>query len=121
MYAHLFKPLYLVTLFKNSKSLFRSQNLKEQIQSLTNEHKATLQDLNKELKDFKDAIDEQRQQVQKEAEQRINVQERLREAEIYIEELKAKNTEIENSRPNPGTSYKLQYLTVNLKPNFACK
>ncbi|XP_026326410.1 cingulin-like [Hyposmocoma kahamanoa] len=77
------------------------QNVKEQIQTMTIEHKANVQELNKELKDLKNAIEEQRQNVQKETEQRINVQEKLKEAEKYIEELKAKNSELENCRPNP--------------------
>lgn len=62
--------------------------------------------MNKELKDLKITIDEQRQQVQKETEQRSNVLERLKEAEKYIDELKAKNNELENSRPNPGIRVK---------------
>lgn len=69
---------------------------------MTIEHKATVQELIKELKDLKNTMEEQRQHIQKETEQRTNVQERLKEAEKYIEELKAKNTELENSRPNPG-------------------
>lgn len=78
------------------------QNVKEQIQTMTIDHKANVQELNKELKDLKNAIEEQRQNVQKETEQRINVQEKLKEAEKYIEELKAKNSELDNCRPNPG-------------------
>lgn len=70
---------------------------------MNNEIKSTVQELNKELKDLKNTIDEQRLQVQKETEQRINVQDRLKDADKYIEELKAKNSELENARPNPGT------------------
>lgn len=72
------------------------------MQTMTIEHKATVQELIKELKDLKNTMEEQRQHLQNETEQRTNVQERLKESEKYIEELKAKNTELENSRPNPG-------------------
>lgn len=72
------------------------------MQAMTTDHKAIVQELTKELKDLKNAIEEQRQQVQKETKQKSDVEERLKEAEKYIEELKTKNTELENSRPNPG-------------------
>lgn len=86
---------------------------------MTTEHKAIVQELTKELKDLKNAIEEQRQQVQKETEQKSDVQERLKEAEKYIEELKAKNTELENSRPNPGTRQEFA-ISTEIKLNFGC-
>lgn len=93
-------------LYYNSKRFFRTQDLKEQIESLTNVNKATIHELNKELKDLKSTIDEQRKQLQHETEQRKHVQERLKETEKYIEELKVKNAELENSQPNPGKGKK---------------
>lgn len=89
------------------------------MQTSTNEYKATIQELNNQLKDFKNAIEEQRQQVQKESDQRANFQERLKDAEKFIEELKAKNNELENSRPNPGTGYK-SAISIIIKSSLSC-
>lgn len=57
-------------------------------------------------------MDEHRKQVQKENEQKTHFQERFEEAEKYIEELKAKNLELENLRPNPGNITIKTFLSV---------
>ncbi|XP_049865476.1 uncharacterized protein LOC126366410 [Pectinophora gossypiella] len=77
------------------------QTLKEQIETATAQHKAAIQELNKEIKELKTALEEQRKVTQNEMEVRKALEESLAESHNIMEDLKAKNTELENSRPNP--------------------
>ncbi|CAH2091841.1 unnamed protein product [Euphydryas editha] len=76
-------------------------NLKEQIQSMTTQHKSEIQDFNKKLKEMTSVIEEQKHISQRETEQKVNLETLVRESQSAIEELKAKITELENSKPNP--------------------
>lgn len=76
--------------------------MKEQIQSMTTQHKSEIQDFNRKLKDMTSLLEEQKQISQRESEQKVNLETLLRESQGAIEELKAKITELENSKPNPG-------------------
>lgn len=76
--------------------------MKEQIQSMTTQHKSEIQEFNRKLKDMTSVLEEQKQISQRESEQKVNLETLLRESQSAIEELKAKITELENSKPNPG-------------------
>lgn len=76
--------------------------MKEQIQSMTTQHKSEIQEFNRKLKDMTFVLEEQKQISQRESEQKVNLETLLRESQSAIEELKAKITELENSKPNPG-------------------
>lgn len=76
--------------------------MKEQIQSMTTQHKSEIQEFNRKLKDMTSVLEEQKQFSQRESEQKVNLETLLRESQSAIEELKAKITELENSKPNPG-------------------
>ncbi|XP_063823515.1 myosin-3-like isoform X2 [Ostrinia nubilalis] len=75
--------------------------LKEQIDTMIAQHKATVQDLTNQLKDVKTVLEEQKRMTQHEIDQKQALQVSLTESQNTIEELKAKITELENSRPNP--------------------
>lgn len=76
--------------------------MKEQIQSMTTQHKSEIQEFNRKLKDMTFVLEEQKQISQRESEQKVNLETLLRESQSAIEDLKAKITELENSKPNPG-------------------
>ncbi|XP_045459861.1 paramyosin-like [Melitaea cinxia] len=76
-------------------------DLKEQIQSMTTQHKSEIQEFNRKLKDMTSVLEEQKQISQRESEQKQHLETILRESQSAIEELKAKITELENSKPNP--------------------
>lgn len=76
--------------------------MNEQIQSMTTQHKSEIQEFNRKLKDMTSVLEEQKQISQRESEQKENLETLLRESQSAIEELKAKITELENSKPNPG-------------------
>ncbi|KAL0883793.1 hypothetical protein ABMA27_015885 [Loxostege sticticalis] len=75
--------------------------LKEQIDTMNAQHKSTVQDLTNQLKDVKTVLEEQKRMTQQEIDQKQALQASLAESENTIEQLKAKITELENSRPNP--------------------
>ncbi|XP_050362802.1 myosin-9-like isoform X2 [Nymphalis io] len=75
-------------------------SLKEQIQSMTMQHKTEVQELNNKLKEVMTALDEERHLSQRETEQKHNLERSLKESQSIIEELKTKITELEN-RQNP--------------------
>lgn len=78
------------------------QDLKHQIENLTTQHKAAIQELTLQLKDFKANLEEQRKLTQKEIELKEAAEAALVESQNNIEELKAKITEMENTKPNPN-------------------
>lgn len=80
----------------------RVAELKEQIDTMNAQHKSTVQDLTNQLKDVKTVLEEQKRMTQQEIDQKQALQASLAESENTIEQLKAKITELENSRPNPG-------------------
>lgn len=69
---------------------------------MTTQHKSEIQEFNRKLKDMTSVLEEQKQISQRESEQKENLETLLRESQSAIEELKAKITELENSKPNPG-------------------
>lgn len=82
---------------------YRIQDLKQQIETLTAQHKTAIHELTNQLKEFKTNLDEQRKITQREIELKEAAEAALIESHNNIEELKAKITELENSRPNPGS------------------
>lgn len=82
--------------------LSRVIDLKENIETLTTQHKAAIQELTSELKDMKTAFDEHNRASQKETSLKEAVELALAESQNIIDDLKTKVTELENSRPNPG-------------------
>ncbi|XP_035431480.2 ribosome-binding protein 1 isoform X3 [Spodoptera frugiperda] len=77
------------------------QDLKLQIETVTAQNKTTIHDLTNQLKEFKTNLEEQRKVTQKEIELKEAAEAALLESQNNIEELKAKITELENSRPDP--------------------
>ncbi|KAG6453818.1 hypothetical protein O3G_MSEX008339 [Manduca sexta] len=75
--------------------------LKEEIAILTNQHKATTQGLNNQIKEARKALENEHEQTQKQISINESAQALLEERESKIKELQAKITELENSRPNP--------------------
>lgn len=82
--------------------MYRIQDLKLQIETVTAQNKTTIHDLTNQLKEFKTNLEEQRKVTQKEIELKEAAEAALLESQNNIEELKAKITELENSRPDPG-------------------
>ncbi|KAF9408804.1 hypothetical protein HW555_011646 [Spodoptera exigua] len=78
-----------------------TQDLKQQIETLTAQHKTAIHELTNQLKEFKNNLEEQCKVTQKEIQLKEAAEAALLESQNSIEELKAKVTELENSRPNP--------------------
>lgn len=76
--------------------------LKEQIQTMTLQHKSEVQDLRNKLKEMMDALEEQKKLTQNVTEQKQELETLLKESQNAVEELRAQVTELENSKPNPG-------------------
>jgi polyhydroxyalkanoate synthesis regulator phasin len=72
---------------------------------MTAQHKNAMQDLTNQFKEAKHALEEQKQLTRREKEQQEMLQATLGESRTTSEELRAKITELENSRPNPGKSF----------------
>lgn len=85
----------------------RVQELKEQIDTLNAQNKSTIQGLSCQLREVKNALEEQCQLTEEEAQAKKASEMALIQSQNTIEELKAKLVEIENSRPNPGTYKKI--------------
>lgn len=81
---------------------YRIQDLKQQIETLTAQHKAAIQEQTNQLKEVKSNLEEQRKITEKEIELKEAAEAAVTESIRNIEELKAKITELEISRPNPG-------------------
>ena len=64
---------------------------------MTSQHKTTVKELNKELKEVRTTLDDQRKLTQKETEFRKSIQERLLDAQKCIDELNAKNSELKEN------------------------
>ncbi|KAJ8726905.1 hypothetical protein PYW08_015302 [Mythimna loreyi] len=77
------------------------QDLKQQIENLTTQHKAAVHELTVQLKEFRKNLDEQRTINQKEIELKEAAESALQESQRNIEELKAKINELELNKPNP--------------------
>ncbi|XP_026746875.1 trichohyalin-like isoform X3 [Trichoplusia ni] len=77
------------------------QDLKQQIETLTAQHKAAIQEQASQLKELKNNLEEQRKITEKEIELKEAAEAVVTESIRNIEELKAKITELEISRPNP--------------------
>ncbi|CAH0397289.1 unnamed protein product [Chilo suppressalis] len=75
--------------------------LKEQIENMTNQHKSMVQELTNQIKELKHTLEDQKVIYQKETEQKQATQAALQDSQNIIEELRAKITELENSRVNP--------------------
>lgn len=82
------------------------------------QHKSTVQDLTNQLKDVKTVLEEQKRMTQQEIDQKQALQASLAESENTIEQLKAKITELENSRPNPGKNKKPTSIQLSLNVYF---
>ncbi|KAH9640629.1 hypothetical protein HF086_000573 [Spodoptera exigua] len=78
-----------------------TQDLKQQIETLTAQHKTAIHELTNQLKEFKNNLEEQCKVTQKEIQLKEAAEAALLESQNSIDELKAKITELENSRPNP--------------------
>lgn len=92
----------------------RVAELKEQIDTMNAQHKSTVQDLTNQLKDVKTVLEEQKRMTQQEIDQKQALQSSLAESENTIEQLKAKITELENSRPNPGKNKNPTSIQLNV-------
>ncbi|XP_031763483.2 uncharacterized protein LOC113523483 isoform X2 [Galleria mellonella] len=75
--------------------------LKEQIETMTAQHKNAVEDLTNQLKELKNSLEEHKKIIQKETELKQAAEASLIKSNNTIEELKAKIVEIEKSRPNP--------------------
>lgn len=69
---------------------------------MNTQHRSAIQELTNQLKVTKADYEEQRGVTEKEKEQKDTAKAALVESQNMIEDLKAKLTELENSRPNPG-------------------
>ncbi|XP_059060207.1 centromere-associated protein E-like [Achroia grisella] len=76
-------------------------NLKEQIETMTVQHKSTVEDLTNQLKELKNCLEEHKQMTEREIEIKQATKASLIESNSTIEELKTKLMEIEKNRPNP--------------------
>ncbi|XP_045489191.1 ribosome-binding protein 1-like isoform X2 [Pieris rapae] len=76
-------------------------DLKDQIKSLTAQHKSSVQDLNNQLKELNLALEAERETTQREVGFKNALQEELNESRNTIEELQAKIEEYERNKPNP--------------------
>ncbi|XP_052738120.1 forkhead-associated domain-containing protein 1-like [Bicyclus anynana] len=75
--------------------------LKEQIQSMTTQHKSEVQDLNNKLKELIGALEEQKNMTQRITEEKHEVEMSLMETQNTIEDLKTQIINLEDSIPNP--------------------
>ncbi|XP_039745936.1 myosin heavy chain, muscle-like isoform X3 [Pararge aegeria] len=75
--------------------------LKEQIQTMTTQHKAEVEDLDSKLKELMTALQEQKNVALCVTEQKQEIEMALAESQNVIEELKTQVTKLENSQPNP--------------------
>lgn len=96
---------------------FRVNQLKDQIQTMTAQHKTDVQELNQRIKDMTFTAEENKISTQTLLEENQNLQSLLDESKHCNEELKSKITDLENSKPNPGTDNKYNirfYLTCDI-------
>ncbi|XP_075972771.1 uncharacterized protein LOC142974369 isoform X2 [Anticarsia gemmatalis] len=77
------------------------QDLKQQIETLTAQHKATIHEMTNQLKESNKMLEEQRKITQMEIDQKKSVEAALAQTQSDIDELQAKITEFETNRPNP--------------------
>lgn len=84
-------------------SVYRVQDLKEQIATMTKEHKAAVQELNKTIKELNLSLEEQKAAMQKNRDIKIATEEALGNSQMQVEELKAKLHLFETTKANPGT------------------
>ncbi|XP_048481140.1 protein NETWORKED 1D isoform X3 [Plutella xylostella] len=77
------------------------QELKEQISKMTEQHKSVIKELNSEVKELKTLLDEQKARFEAEELRNKEADEKIAASQACIEALKAKITEMEESRPNP--------------------
>ncbi|XP_032512145.2 trichohyalin-like isoform X2 [Danaus plexippus] len=75
--------------------------LKDQIQTMTAQHKTDVQELNQRIKDMTFTAEENKISTQTLLEENQNLQSLLGESKHCNEELKSKITDLENSKPNP--------------------
>ncbi|XP_045526779.1 ribosome-binding protein 1-like isoform X2 [Pieris brassicae] len=76
-------------------------DLKDQMKSLTAQHKSSVQDLNNQLKELNLALEAERETTQREVGFKDALQEELNESRNTIEELQTKIDEYERNKPNP--------------------
>ncbi|XP_047523028.1 ribosome-binding protein 1-like isoform X2 [Pieris napi] len=76
-------------------------DLKDQIKSMTAQHKSSVQELNNQLKELNLALEAERETTQREVGFKNALQEELNESRNTIEELRAKIDEYERNKPNP--------------------
>lgn len=72
---------------------------------MTQQHKAAVQKLNKEIKDLRTELEQQIEVAHKESELRQKAEAKILDYQHSIEELRNKIMDLENSRPNPGKCY----------------
>lgn len=79
---------------------------------MTAQHKTDVQELNQRIKDMTFTAEENKISTQTLLEENQNLQSLLDESKHCNEELKSKITDLENSKPNPGTDnkYNIRFL-----------